>query len=94
MSNSLPRVRHYGFPLLFVVESNTDEDKSYLVDLTAFRGTGKCTCEDFEIRRQNEAVETGKATPCIHITEVKIWIADQVIKQASLFSSPKLMKGK
>lgn len=43
---------HYDHALRFQVKSRTDPHATYLCELDAYGGTGKCTCLDFTMRKE------------------------------------------
>ena len=60
-----------GEPLRFHVESVSKPDEPHLVDLAANNGFGACSCQDFELRREDYltcgAPPLTNRTACCHM---------------------------
>lgn len=53
----------------------------YLVDLTALKGNGICTCPHFRCRLEHKVREDGSARRCKHILAVREHITDMLISE-------------
>lgn len=72
-------------PLRWLVPSASRPGESHLVELDAYRGTGRCSCPDFTcrlepvLRRPGEIGKTDKLR-CKHIRLVRGYFLDQIIE--------------
>lgn len=68
------------------VQSRSRRTLWHLVDLTAYRGSGSCECEDFVCRHEPELQRghpPGADVRCKHIEEAREHLLDAVIRQLS-----------
>ncbi len=67
--------------LRFRVTSDSQPEVEHVVDLGAFVGHGRCSCQHFEFRILPD-VEAGRvAGRCKHIQAARDYLADEVIGQ-------------
>lgn len=72
-------------PLRYLVASRTRDDIEHLVELDAYEGNGRCSCEQFTFRLEGELKNTpdikpSDATRCHHICEAREAFTDEIIK--------------
>ncbi len=80
MSSPL-HVEPHDHVLRFLVASDSQTDVKHLVDLGAFNGNGRCSCQHFEFRILPE-LEAGKvAGKCKHVQACREYLADEVIER-------------
>jgi len=63
-------------------------DGEYLVDLTALKGNGACTCPHFRCRLEPK-VKEGQTRHCKHIAAVRNHVVDLVIGELSTMNKDK-----
>lgn len=75
-------VRPHDHVLRFQVASETQgDDVHHVVDLGAFKGHGRCSCQHFEFRILPE-LEAGRIVGhCKHIEACRDFLADEVIQR-------------
>jgi hypothetical protein len=59
---------------VYHVESFSTPGNPYRVDMTCYRGNGRCTCPDFELRKMGKlerGAEPSRAMQCKHIRAVR-----------------------
>lgn len=69
----MPHVEQHD-PFTYLVQSRTKASRKYLVSIAANWGNGKCTCTDFEARRNPVLRKTGvqgERNECWHIKQAK-----------------------
>jgi hypothetical protein len=69
----------------YLVQSESNPDQEYLVDVTenpvGNRCAGKCSCQDFSIRRQPKVIIAVEVTPeifCKHCEAVQLRFAQEI----------------
>lgn len=74
-----------GEPFRFLVSSDTEGEDPYLVDLTSYRGNGRCACPHFKYRLQRNAevrmddAEVTDEFRCKHIMFARSFFVDSQI---------------
>lgn len=75
------KIEGHDHVLRFRVTSETQTDVTHLVDLGAFKGHGRCSCQHFEFRILPELDAGRIAGKCKHITACRDQLADEVIRR-------------
>ncbi len=76
--------QRFDSPLRYQVDSHTRGETKHLVEIDAYDGAGKCSCEHFTFRLE-PLLKQGNITPsdatrCHHIVEAREVFTDEVIK--------------
>jgi hypothetical protein len=77
------KVWDHEWPFRFRVESWSDKQRVHLVDISAYRGNGECSCENFSCRLAPELKlgrAPGPATRCRHIRAARSHFTDKAIR--------------
>ncbi len=77
-------IRRFDHPLRFYVPSQTRHKLEHLVDLAAYDGAGKCTCEHYIYRCEPElsrGAQSGPLLRCNHIEQARDHFLGLMIKQ-------------
>ena len=61
------KVTPYNPPWVFLVQSESQSDQQYTVDLTELNGNGQCDCHDFQCRQWPEYRRGVRPARCKHI---------------------------
>ena len=72
--------------LRYYVQSDSNPDEMYIVDLAAYGGSGSCTCADFSCRRVpklNDGQRLVEAVFCKHIKAARKHFTDMALKHAA-----------
>jgi hypothetical protein len=76
--------KRYDSPLRWHVDSHTRTGIKHLVELDAYDGNGRCSCENFTYRLEKVIAQPGatpsNSTRCSHILEARDECLDQVLK--------------
>jgi hypothetical protein len=75
-------IRRFDHPMRFWVPSQTRAGLDHLVDLTAFRGAGNCTCEHFTYRCAPElrkGMKPGPLLRCNHIELARDFVLSEMV---------------
>lgn len=73
----------YDNALRYQVDSDSREDVKHLVEIDAFEGNGRCSCEHFTFALEKltrlPGFEPSNASRCRHILEARDAMLDEVI---------------
>lgn len=77
----MPFCKPFEPPARWHVSSDSDPERTHLVDVLSFRGFGECSCEHFEFRIL-PAIKAGAMTPerCKHILAARDAFTDFMIQ--------------
>ncbi len=84
-------VRRFDNSLRYFVKSDSRKAE-HLVELDAYNCNGKCTCEDFRIRREPKLEQRAKPCDglrCKHIAQARAFLTDDIIKRMASMQNGK-----
>lgn len=77
----------------FLMRSSSRHGESHLIDLTAHKGNGECSCEDFQmvkLKRLREGEKPSARTICKHIMACSLYFTQAMGRACREDSSPLL----